>query len=52
MKTNRARAEHQRISQALIKNDKSYLIEEYGCFKTAKNKLMKLEYFLNYGEWK
>lgn len=52
MKTNRVRAEHQRISQALIENDTSYLIAKYGCIKTAQNKLIKLDYFLNYGEWK
>lgn len=48
----RARKEHQLLSKAIIEHDNVFLLLEYGCLKNADERLLELEYFLNYKEEK
>lgn len=51
-KLNNARTEHNKISNAMITNDTPYLLLNYGCLENAKERLLQLEYFLNYKQEK
>lgn len=52
IKIEQARKEHQEISKAILENDREYLLLKYGSLKNANERLLELEYFLNYKEWK
>lgn len=52
IKIEKARKEHQEISKAILENDREYLLLKYGSLKNANERLLELEYFLNYKEWK
>lgn len=45
-----ARNEHYFISKAKIEYDTASLLLRYGSLERADNRLLDLEYFLNYGE--
>ncbi|CAH0417539.1 hypothetical protein WFA24289_01881 [Periweissella fabaria] len=49
---NNAESEHRMISQALIEQENKVLIRKYGTIGNANKRLLELEYFLNYKEWK
>lgn len=49
---NKAESEHRMISQALIEQENKVLIRKYGTIGNANKRLLELEYFLNYKEWK
>ena len=52
IKIEKARKEHQEINKAILENDREYLLLKYGSLKNANERLLELEYFLNYKEWK
>ena len=52
IKIEQERKEHQEISKAILENDREYLLLKYGSLKNANERLLELEYFLNYKEWK
>lgn len=40
------------ISKALIEQETKVLIRKYGTIGNVNKRLLELEYFLNYKEWK
>lgn len=52
IKLEHAREEHKKLSKAIIEHDNAYLLLQYGCLKNADERLLELEYFLNYKEEK
>lgn len=52
IKMEHTRKEHQKLSEAIIKNDTVTLLLNYGCLKNANERLQDLEYFLNHKQWK
>lgn len=49
---NNAESEHRMISKSLIEQENKVLIKKYGTIGNANERLLELEYFLNYKEWK
>ena len=52
IKLEHAREEHRKLRKAIIEHDNVYLLLQYGCLKNADERLLELEYFLNYKEEK
>ncbi|HAP2865536.1 TPA: hypothetical protein ITS68_002492 [Enterococcus faecalis] len=52
IKLEHARKEHQKISQAIIEKNEKFIKEKYGSLKNANDKLLELEYFLNFKSYK
>lgn len=52
VKLENANKEHLKISMAKINNDTHYLVSKYGSLKHADERLLQLEYFLNFKTWK
>ena len=47
-----AESEYRMISKALIEQETKVLIRKYGTIVNVNKRLLELEYFLNYKEWK